>query len=61
MVGKREMVIIEWDNGSKEFAVLEKDPDTRTYDKIVDSLGYVAMKRSKDIAKKRFIDKGVLT
>ena len=55
------MVIIEWDNGSKEFAVLEKDPDTRTYDKIVDSLGYVAMKRSKDIAKKRFIDKGVLT
>ena len=61
MASKREMVLIEWDNGNKEFAVLELDPKTSSYDKIVDSIGYVAMRRCKDTAKKRFIEKGILS
>jgi len=61
MESKREMVLIEWGNGNKEFAVIELDPKTSSYDKIIDSVGYVAMRRSKDVAKKRFIEKGILS
>ena len=57
----RMLITIEWEDGSKNFSVVEKNKITQTYDKIIDCLSFNALNGNIKEAKKRFIEKGTLT
>ena len=56
----REVITIIWNNGSKEFAVIELNKESLIYDKLVATLGYNALKGDLKKAKCRFKNNGVI-